>query len=154
MDSNMQGMAELLAARYGAISTATAGGTGDNTEVDGAYIDRTGFQSVKLVIGYKAVLGSNATLSLSAKIQDATSSGGAVADFGSEMAKAIVASGGVSGATVTGVVELDFDISGADDFIRAVYTPDLSAANTDTVTMYCAVVLAGATEQPVTAKSN
>ncbi len=155
MHMNAQGIAETLAARFAAISTATAGGTGDATEVDGAYIDRQGFSSLKVVIAYKAVLAQAKTLSIAANLQDATSSAGAgVADYGEAMASAVVATGDTGGSTETGVVELDFDISGADRYVRVQYTPDLNASGTDTASLSAVYVLGGAQVQPVTAAAN
>lgn len=155
MHMNAQGIAETLAARFAAISTATAGGTGDATEKDCAYIDRQGFASLKVIIGYTATLAADKTLSIAANLQDATSLAGAgVADFGDAMASAVVATGPTGGGTVTGVVELDFDISGADQYVRLQYTPDLSATGTDTATLSAVYVLGGAQVQPVTAKAN
>lgn len=155
MHMNTQGLAETLAARFAAISSATAAGTGDATEVDGAYIDRQGFSSLKVVIAYKAVLTQAKTLSIAANLQDATSSAGAgVADYGDAMASAIVATGPTGGGTVAGVAELDFDVSGANQYVRVQYTPDLNASGTDTVTMSAVYILGGAQVQPVTAKAN
>lgn len=155
MHMNTQGLAETLAARFAAISSATAGGTGDTTEVNGAYVDRQGFSSLKVLIPYSAVLAATKTLSITANLQDATSSAGAgVADFGSAMASAVVATGPTGGGTVTGVVELDFDVSGADQYVRVQYTPDLSATGTDTANLAAVYVLGGAQVQPVTAKAN
>lgn len=155
MHMNTQGLAETLAARYAAISAATAGGTGDATEVDGAYIDRQGFSSLKVVIAYKATLAEGKTLAVAANLQDATSSGGAgVGDYGDAMSSAVVATGPTGGGTVTGVVELDFDISGAEQYVRVQYTPDLNATGTDTATLAAAYVLGGAQVQPVSAAAN
>jgi len=155
MHVNAQGLAELLAGRYAAISTATAGGTGDATEVDGAYIDRQGFDSLKVIIAYKAVLAQGKTLSIAANLQDATSSGGAgVDDFGAAKAAGVVATGGAGGSTETGVVELDFDISGANQYVRVQYTPDMNASGTDTATLSAVYILGGAQVQPVSAKAN
>lgn len=155
MHMNAQGLAELLAGRYAAISTATAGGTGDATEVDGAYIDRQGFDSLKVLIAYKTTLAQGKTLSIAANLQDATSSGGSgVADFGDAMASAVVGTGGTGGSTETGVVELDFDISGANQYVRVQYTPDMNASGTDTATLAAVYILGGAQVQPVSAAAN
>lgn len=155
MHMNTQGLAETLAARFAAISSATAAGTGDATEVNGAYIDRQGFSSLKVVIAYSATLAATQTLSVAANLQDATSSGGAgVADYGDAMASAVVATGDTGGSTEFGVVELDFDVSGADQYVRVQYTPDLSASGTDTASLSAVYILGGAQVQPVTAKAN
>lgn len=155
MHMNAQGIAETLAARFAGIASATAGGTGDATEKNCAYIDRQGFSSLKVVIAYSAALAEDKTLSIASNLQDATSSAGAgVADFGDAMASAVVATGGTGGSTETGVVELDFDISGADQYVRLQFTPDLSATGTDTATLSAVYILGGAQVQPVTAKAN
>lgn len=155
MHMNAQGIAETLAARFAGIASATAGGTGDATEKNCAYIDRQGFSSLKVVIAYSAALAEAKTLSIASNLQDATSSAGAgVADFGDAMASAVVATGGTGGSTETGVVELDFDISGADQYVRLQFTPDLSATGTDTATLSAVYILGGAQVQPVTAKAN
>lgn len=155
MHMNAQGIAETLAARFAAVSSATAAGTGDATEVNGAYIDRQGFSSLKVVIAYSTTLAQTKTLSIAANLQDATTSGGTgVADFGDAMASTVVATGDTGGSTETGVVELDFDISGADQYVRVQYTPDLNASGTDTATLSAVYILGGAQVQPVTAAAN
>ncbi|MHC1792124.1 hypothetical protein [Solidesulfovibrio sp.] len=155
MHSNTQGLAETLAGRFAAISAATAGGTGDATEVDGAYIDRQGFSSLKVLIGYKATLAATKTLAVAANLQDASSSAGAgVADYGDTMASAVVATGATGGSTETGVVELDFDVSGAGRYVRVQYTPDMSATGIDTATLAAVYVLGGAQVQPVSNAAN
>lgn len=155
MHHNVDNIGELLTARFAAIDSATAAGTGDATEVNGAYIDRQGFSSLKVVIAYTTTLAATKTLSVAANLQDATSNAGAgVADYGDAMASAVVATGPTGGGTVTGVIELDFDVSGADQYVRVQYTPDLSATSTDTATLSAVYVLGGAQVQPVTAKAN
>lgn len=142
-----------VAARLGSAGTdVTAGGAGDATEVNGAYVDRQDFYSVKVVIAYTATLAAGATLSIAANLQDATdSSGTGVADFGDAYASTVVATGGVGGSTETGVVELDFNLLTADQYIRGQFTPDLSAATTDTAELSMVYILGGAVENPVTA---
>lgn len=155
MHHNVDNIGELLTARFAAVDSVTAGGTGDATEVSGAYIDRQGFSSLKVVIPYSAVLAATKTLSIAANLQDATSLAGAgVADYGSAMASAVVATGPTGGGTETGVVELDFDLAGANQFVRVQFTPDLSATGTDTASLAAVYILGGAQVQPVTAKAN
>jgi hypothetical protein len=144
-----------LTARYGVKAEPVAAGAGDNTEVDSGYIDRQGYDSCKMIIGYSATLAEGKTLSIAANLQDATSSGGAgVADYGTAKANGVVATGGTGGSTETGVVELDFDLSGANQFIRGQMTPDLSATATDTADLMMIIILGGAVKGIVTAKAN
>lgn len=141
----MRNVGAYITPRFGSISTATAGGTGDATEVSGAYVNRDGFESAKMIIAYKAVLAQAATLSLAANIQDATDgSGTGVADFGDALANAVIATGETGGSTEEGVVEIDVDLNMANKFIRSQVTPNLSAANTDTCTIAVTWVLGGA----------
>lgn len=153
MHYTSQNAGALMAARYAVAGVdVTAGGTGDATEVSGAWIDRLGFNSVKVVIAYTATLAATATAAIAANLQDASdSSGTGAADFGTALASTVQATGGAGGSTETGVVELDFDVSGADRYVRIQFTPDLSAANTDTAELAAVYILAGSDESPVTA---
>lgn len=153
MHASMQNAGALIAARYASAGVdVTAGGSGDNTEVNGAWIDRRGFSSLKVVICYTATLAQSATLSFAANLQDASdSSGTGVADYGDALATTAVSTGGTGGSTNTGVVELDFDLTGCDRYVRIQYTPNLSASGTDVAEMGAVYVLAGATDNPVTA---
>lgn len=135
-------------------NAATAGGSGDATEVNAAWIDRKGSKgvagSMKVIVNYTATLSAGASLSFSGNMQDATSSGGTGAeDFGNVLPATIVASS-VAGGTVTGTFELDVDLGSAREFVRAQLTPDLSAANTDTAAWNVTYVLFGDARQPAT----
>ena len=66
---------ELITPQACGHATPTAAGSGDATEVDGAWIDRLGYSSAKLVIYYSATLTEAKTLSLAANMQDASDSG-------------------------------------------------------------------------------
>jgi len=153
MHASMNNVGALLAARYAKAGVdVTAGGTGDATEVDGAWIDRRGFNSVKVVINYTATLAATKTLAIAANLQDASASDGTgAADYGDALASTVQATGATGGSTETGVVELDFDVSGADRYIRIQFTPDLNASGTDTAELGAIYILAGSTENPVTA---
>lgn len=126
-----------------------AAGAGDNAEVSGPWIDRSGFLSAKLVITYKGVLAQDETLSIAANLQDdLDGTGGDATDFGDAAANAVVATGGAGGSTEYGVVEIDVDLSGARQYVRAQFTPDLSAGATDTAVVSAVLVLGGADETP------
>lgn len=153
MHASMNNAGALLAGRYAAAGVdVTAGGSGDNTEVNGAWIDRLGFNSIKVVIPYTTTLAQAATLAIAANLQDASdSSGTGAADYGDALAATVQATGDTGGSTETGVVELDFDVSGCDRYVRIQFTPNLSAANTDVAEMGAVYVLAGSASNPVTA---
>ncbi|HET7233254.1 MAG TPA: hypothetical protein VFJ16_24800 [Longimicrobium sp.] len=127
----------------------TAGGAGDNTEVNGPWVDRQGYASAKLVITFKAVLAAAATLTIAANLQEATDSAGTgAADFGAAHAAATAATGAGGGSTEYGVVELDLNLTTAERYVRAQFTPNLSAANTDTAVVSAVLVLGGGTNIP------
>ena len=157
MHPNTNGMAEQLKCAYGAISTATAASTGDDTEVNGAALDVNGkYGSLKVALQYTTALTEDKTLSLTANLQTADDSSFAVnaEDMGDALTKTAFATGGSGGTTETGIVELDFDLRGARRYVRIQYTPDLSHTSTDTCTVAAAYVLAGANTQTIGSKSN
>jgi hypothetical protein len=136
--------------------TAVAAGSGDATEVDGAWIDRLPadhgpFESAKLVIAYTTTLAAAATLSFGVQFRDATAIGGTgAADFRDAVASTIVSTGGSGGTTNTGTVEIDLDMAGAREFIQAQITPNLSAGATDTCEWSAVLVMFGAAREPTT----
>lgn len=139
---------------HASYQTAVAAGTGDNTEADGAYVDRRNAvsglaMSAKLIIGYRAVLAAAATLSLTVNIQDDADGDGTGTDFGPAYAKTVVATGGGGGTTEVGTIELDFDLSSAERYVRSQITPDLSAGSTDTATVWATWVFFGADKSPM-----
>lgn len=136
--------------------TATAGGGGDATEVDGEWVDRmsaTGLaMSAKLGIAFTstfaAVAGAN-QLSFAIQIQDATAADGTgAADYGSPVVSTVVQTGESGGSVETGAGEVDINLSGANRYIRAQITPDLSAATVDTLEWAALFVLFGEGRQP------
>lgn len=138
--------------------TATAGSTGDATEVDGAWLNRLSSAygmatSAKLIINYTTTLNSNtgATLSFSVQFQDADDSSGTnAADYASAVAATAVATGNSGGSVETGTVEVDIDLDAAKQYVRAQITPDLSAAGVDTAAWSSVIVWFGFHEGPVT----
>lgn len=136
-------------------NAATAGGSGDATEVNGAYVSRvsdTGIaNSMKVIVNFTATLAQGATLTFAGNMQDAASSGGTgVADYGDAVAAEVVATGGTGGSTVTGTWEMDVDLAGAREFVRSQITPNLSAANTDTAAWNVTYVFFGNQRNPCT----
>ena len=152
MHASMNDAMARLAARYATEGVdIVAGGAGDNTEVDCAYVDRRGFASLKAVIAYTATLQPGVTLKIAANLQDDADGVGVGTDFGDALASVTVATGPSGGGTRTGVIELDFDLSGADRYTRLQFTPNLSASATDVAELSAVYILAGATDDPVTA---
>jgi hypothetical protein len=117
-----------------------AGGAGDNATVTGATIDRLGFGNGSLAgvlnagVAYDAVLASAATLSISYVVQD-SDDGVTFASYRTGAAS-VVATGPAGGGAVNGVFDIgSINLSSARRYIRLNYTPDLSAANTDTAAL-------------------
>lgn len=140
-----------ITTRFGRANTAaTAGGSGDNTQSDGAWIDRRGFASVKVVVNWTTALAEGETLSLAAAFRDATAIGGtAAAAYGAAVGATVVATGPTGGGTVTGTTEYDLDLAAARAFVQARITPDLSRSGTDTAAYSVVYVLGGPTDAPV-----
>lgn len=132
-----------------AITSLTAGGSGDNTAVTGIVIDRfaTGDAlSMTLLLAFTAVLAAAATLTFkTVKVQSgAASDGSDAADFAVlETTGTVFATGPGGGGTVTSQAEYDVDLAGAGRYLTIVFTPDLSAANTDTAKVAAVVILGG-----------
>jgi len=143
--ANEHSVGRHLTSLSGGAGTATAAGTGDATEVNGPWGDRTtyGSQSCVVVITYKAVLAEDKTLSFAGNLQDATAAAGTgAADFGTAFTATVVATGPSGGATVEGTYEcLLTNLAGARAFIRAQITPDLSNTATDTLTWSAAIIM-------------
>jgi len=133
-------------------TAVTAGGTGDNTEVTCAWIDRKGFQSLEALIAYTATLAGDATLSIKANLQHSDDPNGSNAeDYGTAYPVTVQATGDSGGSTETGVVQLGFDLTMAKRYVSLQFTPDLSRANTDTAKVVPTYVLGGGIDAPANA---
>jgi hypothetical protein len=121
------------------LTNLTAGGTGDNTAVTGATINRshtialgngdngvTFLSNGKLIVTYKATLTASQTLSLAIAYQ--TSADGSSWNT----AVTLLASTAVLDATGSGVKEYDLALVDKPQYIRFNFTPDLSHSGTDT----------------------
>ncbi len=153
-DKFHNGGAYARSARGSADIAVTAGGAGDAVEVNSAYVSRMSKAgiglSAKLIVSFTTTLAAGATLTFGANFQDAlTAAGGGVADFGEVIAPIVVATGATGGSTVTGTFELDVDLAGAREFVRAQVTPNLSAANTDTASWHMDFVFFGDHREPI-----
>jgi len=134
--------------------TATAGSTGDATEVDGAWVDRAltdyGIAlSAKLTIAYTTALAGGETLTFAVQMQDdALGDGADPTDVLSAVAASVAATGDSGGSTETGTIDIDLDLSGLRQFFRAQVTPNLSASGTDTAEWAAVIMLYGGDRQP------
>lgn len=133
--------------------TATAAGTGDNTKVTGATINRATYNypgSAKLCISYVTDLTAAKTLSFAAEYQE--SSDGSSWDTAVVIQAATADKTGAATAFV-GDVEYDIDLTGKKQYVRFNITPDLSNTATDTVVWAANAVLGGARAQPLSASN-
>lgn len=118
-------------------TSATAGGSGDATEVNGTTIDLTQVpgspNSVVFELPFRAVLGAANTGKITANLQDSPN-GSDWTDI-TAPADILLLTGKSGGSTELGVARIGFDLTKARRYIRIQATPDLSAANTDTAVM-------------------
>lgn len=124
--------------RAAANTAATAGGTGDNTEVTGVIIDRAALgwpKSAVLVIPFTATLAATETLQIAVSVKEGEASNLSDAAVLKAVAATTVATGPGGGGTVTGEYEVELNLEGAGRYIRADWTPNLSRANTDTAAL-------------------
>jgi hypothetical protein len=140
-------LAQLITPRLAsAFTNVTAGGSGNNVAVTGLTLQRSLIKSplnAGIALFFSAALGAANTLSLgTVKIQD-SADGSSFADFLTFTNPGVVATGPTGGGTVTGQLLLSADLEGARDYIHLLFTPSLSAANTDTATLVAALLFAG-----------
>lgn len=132
-------------------STATAGGSGDNTLVTGLVIDRFALGlplSAAFLLRYKAVLAQAATLSIAYSIETDDASNFPAAVTLQSATTAVVDTGATGGSTQRGIFRIPVDLAGAKQYIRLKYTPDLSASGTDTFEGSAIAVLGGQENLP------
>lgn len=147
MTTQLRNIGALIAVlRASANAAATAGGTGDATAVTGGIIDlmENGHPlSGVLAIPYTATLAAGETLSIAYEVES-----GNADDLGDATAlvsgvSAVVATGPAGGGTVAGTFEVDLLLAGAGRYVRANFTPNLSASGTDTSALSSVMVLGG-----------
>lgn len=134
----------------GVVTNVTAGGSGDNTLVNGTAVDlqAKGYPlSCVVVFPVKSVLTSAKTVSLTAALQTTADSTNGPWTNVTTLASTVVSTGGSGGTTQSTQVELDVDLSGAKQYVRVAYTPLCSATGTDTANIYPPILILGG--QPV-----
>jgi hypothetical protein len=152
MTTQIRSIGDLVAVRRaGANAAATAGSTGDNTEVVGVIIDRAalGFpQSCVFAVPFTTALGVGQTLSIAYLVQEGNAANLGDAETLQSAALAVVATGPEGGGTVTGTFEVNVPLAGAGRYVRFNYTPDLNRANTDTAALSAVAVFGGMDRLP------
>lgn len=152
-----------------ATASAVAGGAGDNTETNGAVVDRqqselsalgTGSslaQGAKLLLCAHAVLAEDKTAVFKPTIQHGDESDGSdMADVdatlqpeGAAASTCITLTGEAGGSTERDEYEHNFDCTGLKRYLRAQVLVDCDAAATDTAFYTAAFVLSGFAVTPV-----
>ncbi|MFC0156522.1 hypothetical protein CDZ97_10200 [Mameliella alba] len=129
---------------------ATAGGTGDDTEVEGTIFDRAAMghpSTAVLAVPYTATLAEGETLTIDYTVQEGDESD--LADAATlKTGSVVVATGGSGGSTETGCLEVDLKTIAGGRYNRVDLTPGLSAANTDTAALSAVLVYAGMDRLP------
>ena len=152
MTTQLRNIGALISVlRASANVAATAGGSGDDTQVVGAIIDRAEHgmpQSGVLAIPFSATLAEGETLSVLTEIESGNEDDLGDAETLTTTAAAVVATGPSGGGTVTGTVQVDVALMGAARYVRAKFAPDLSASGTDTAALSSVLVLGGADRLP------
>lgn len=150
--TEMRNIGDLISVRRAAANTAaTAGGSGDGTAVTGVIIDRAALgwpQSAVIAIPFTATLAAAATLTIADTLQHGDASDLTGATTLSSQTAQTVATGPGGGGTVTGTYERNVSFRGAKRYVRVNFTPELSAANTDTAALSAVIVTGGAERLP------
>ena len=149
--TEIRAIGDIASVRRAAANTAvTAGGAGDNTLVTGVIIDRAALgwpQSAIFAVPFTTTLAAAASLSLAYTVQEGDASNLSDAATLQSATSAVIASS-VGGGTVTGTFEVNVPLIGAGRYVRVNWTPDLSAANTDTAALSAVLVFGGAERLP------
>ncbi len=142
---------EISVRRAAANTAATAGGSGANTAVTGVIIDRAALgwpESCVLAIPFTATLAQAATLTIAHTLQHSDASDMSGAATLNSATASTVATGPTGGGTVTGTYEVNVSLRGSRRYVRLNFTPDLSAANTDTAALSAVIAFGGASRLP------
>jgi hypothetical protein len=116
---------------------------------NGGAINRTGFQSCKLVCSVGAATGSPTAQSVTTKLQHSATSGGTYADYTDPDTGAVAACAAVIADDST--AELNVNLKGAYNYIRTVETVAFTGGTTPAIVSAPMVILGGATVEPAVA---
>jgi len=140
-----------------AFTSLTAGGSGDNTAVTGLTLDRQSIgmpQSCIVSWIFSAVLAQAATLTIKTLVIEDSANGTDWATYvppapvAAPAAPGVVATGPTGGGTVRGVSSIGINLTAARRYVRFGWTPDLSAANTDTASVVAQATFSGMDRLP------
>ncbi|HVJ44729.1 MAG TPA: hypothetical protein VM639_24745 [Dongiaceae bacterium] len=129
------------------IQDVTAGATPDNHNVTGLAIDRETMHlppAAVLAVYFEAVLGAAKTLAIkNVSIQHSDDGATNWATYLTLTDPGVVATGQSGGSTERGQVQNSVNLSGAKRWVRTMFTPDLSATNTDTCEVMSSLIFTG-----------
>lgn len=128
----------------GLIASFTAGAAGDNTEATSAVIDRTNYDSCVLSLGFSTALTTAKKLTNLLKIQ--TSDDNSTWDTAVTL---YAAHDLATATTATGIKEYDIDLTPYKQYVKFLYTLDLTHTGTDTCVGYTNITLGGSNTLPV-----
>lgn len=138
--------ARLKAVSGLAPQTVTAGGSNDDADVNGISVDRFAldplYQSLKVAVPYSASVQGGETVDLSLTLQT-SEDGSNWTDYDDKDGNTTVTNT-LDDSAGDGVLEVDYDIGGAAQYIRAVVRANFSAGTTDDIDLGVVHVLAGA----------
>ena len=92
---------------------------------------------------YTATLAAGETLSIGYTVQSGNADELGDATTLKTGVSTVVATGPSGGGTVSGTLEVDLPLAGAGRYVRANFTPNLSASGTDTAALSSVMVLGG-----------
>lgn len=166
--SSLKNIGAYLKAAFGVTAFATAGGTGDATELFGTVIDRqqsepSSLGGNSLAMSLKAILIASATLAAGKKCtyvvtvyhDSAVGLGTKVAiptalqPGGATSTVILTITDGGGGGVSTGFFEYNLNLESLNRYLQFSVTPDLNAANTDTTFATVAVALGGFQNLPM-----
>lgn len=127
------------------IPSFTAAATGDNTETTSAVLDRLGYDSLTLSIGFKTALTTAKKLTNILKVQQSDDNS-AWSDATTLYAVHDLATKTTEGL---GIKEYDINLKGYKRYIKFLYTLDLTATATDTCEGYVNATLGDSQVKPV-----
>jgi hypothetical protein len=149
MTTEIRDIGSKISVRRAAANLSITAGTGqDGQQQTGVIIDRAllGWpQSAVFAVPFEAALAASETLSIAYTVQTSDASDMSSPATVASATAAVVATGS---GTVGGAFEANVSLRGARRYVRLLYTPDLSRANTDTATLSAVAAFGGAERLP------
>lgn len=128
-------------------TSATAGGSGDDTAASGEWVKREYYYSGSVLIPYTTSLADGETLAFTVTFEHADDASGSNAESydpaycDSGVENEVVHSGAVSDES--GVCQVPVNLQAAKNYVRVNVTPVMSASSTDTASFSAVLVLGG-----------